>query len=251
MHHRYFIQLAYKGTNYNGWQIQPNGKTIQEELSHALSTLLKVNTEVTGAGRTDTGVHARKLVAHFDAADADLHKTNTPVFRLNGILPKDIVVNNIRAVKPDAHARFSALSRTYTYHIHQKKDPFLEEFSAFYPGKLDIEKLNRGAELLLDYTDFTSFSKVHTDVKTNDCKIFSAEWIQEDYRYTFTIRADRFLRNMVRAIVGTLVDAGLDKICLAEVRRIIDLKDRSAAGTSAPANGLFLIDVEYPEAVFL
>ena len=251
MNHRYFIQLAFKGTNYHGWQIQPNGNTVQAELTDALTTLLKIKTEVTGAGRTDTGVHARKFIAHFDTADPDHITTSNIVYKLNGILPKDIVVHEIRSVKPDAHARFSALSRTYTYHIHRMKNPFLDDFSTYYPANLDLEKLNRGSELLRDYTDFTSFSKVSTDVKTNNCRIFSAGWTRDEEKLVFTIRADRFLRNMVRAIVGTLLDAGSDKICLAEVRRIIELKDRSAAGTSVPPQGLFLEDIEYPEDVYL
>ena len=251
MHHRYFFQLAFKGTHYHGWQIQPNGNTVQAELSNAISTLLKVKTEVTGAGRTDRGVHARKFVAHFDASDPGLHQDKDLVYKLNGILPRDIVIHDIQAVKQDTHARFSALSRTYSYQIHQQKNPFLDGLSTFFPGNLDMDKLNRGAEFLFDYTDFTSFSKVNTDVKTNNCKVMLAEWYREEQQILFTIKADRFLRNMVRAIVGTLLDAGSDKICLSEVKRIIEMKDRSAAGASVPAHGLYLEDVEYPEDVFL
>ena len=251
MLYRYFIQIAFKGTPFHGWQIQPNGNTVQAEMENALATILKEKTEVTGAGRTDTGVHARKFIAHFDSEEKDLARGVDLVYKLNGILPKDIVVRDIFSVKPDSHARFNALSRTYSYHIHQQKDPFMDGLSTFYPGHLDLAKLNRGAEFLFDYTDFTSFSKVNTDVKTNNCTVMFAEWFQEGHRVVFTIKADRFLRNMVRAIVGTLLDAGSDKICLSEVNRIIELKDRSAAGTSVPAHGLYLEDVEYPDDVFL
>jgi len=251
MHYRYFIQLTFKGTQYHGWQVQPNGNTVQAEVDKALSIILGEKVEVTGAGRTDTGVHANKFIAHFDSSEQDLTNSNDLIYKLNGILPKDIVVQGIRAVKQEAHARFSALSRTYSYHIHQQKDPFLDGLSTFYPGHLDIEKLNRGAEFLFDYTDFTSFSKLHTDVKTNTCIVMSAGWVREDHRVVFTIKADRFLRNMVRAIVGTLLDAGNDKICLSEVKRIIELKDRSAAGASVPAHGLYLEDVEYPDDIYL
>lgn len=251
MHHRYFIQIAFKGTNFHGWQIQPNGNSVQEEMEKALSVILDKKTGLSGAGRTDTGVHANKFIAHFDSSEQDLTNSNDLIYKLNGILPKDIVVQEIRAVKPEAHARFSALSRTYSYHIHQQKDPFLDGLSTFYPGHLDVEKLNRGAEFLFDYTDFTSFSKVHTDVKTNTCKVTFAEWKKEGHRVVFTIKADRFLRNMVRAIVGTLLEVGNNKICLSEVKRIIELKDRSAAGVSVSAHGLYLDDVEYPDDIYL
>ncbi|UCG29006.1 MAG: tRNA pseudouridine(38-40) synthase TruA [Bacteroidales bacterium] len=247
---RYFIHLAFRGTDFHGWQIQPNGNTVQAEMNRALSAILKENIEVTGAGRTDTGVHARKFMAHFDTNQKEIQYSRL-IYQLNGILPADIAVRNIKAVKSDAHARFDAISRTYEYHIHQQKDPFLDGYSCFYPGNLNIDKLNRGAELLYDYSDFSSFSKSDTNVKTNICNVMEANWIKESHRLIFTIKADRFLRNMVRAIVGTLLDAGSDKICLAEFRRIAELKDRSAAGKSVPAHGLYQTDIEYPERIFL
>jgi tRNA pseudouridine38-40 synthase len=251
MHYRYFIRLAFKGTSFHGWQVQPNGNSVQAEMIHALSTLLKEKTEVTGAGRTDAGVHARKFFAHFDSSKQDLSGNKDLLYKLNGILPKDIVAHEIQAVKPDAHARFSAISRTYSYRIHQVKDSFLDGFSAFFPGNLDHEKMNRAAEFLLETTEFTSFSKANTDTRTNLCHVVLAEWIREEYQLIFTIKADRFLRNMVRAIVGTILDVGYDRICLSEFKRIIEMKDRSAAGTSVPAHGLYLEDVEYPEDIFL
>ncbi|MCK4344064.1 MAG: tRNA pseudouridine(38-40) synthase TruA [Bacteroidales bacterium] len=247
MKHRYFIQLSYNGTNYHGWQIQPNASTIQETLENALSTILKEKIETVGAGRTDTRVHARMFFAHFDTEKKDLDKKKKIVFQLNGILPADIAVQNIFYVNDDVHARFDALSRTYEYHIHQKKDPFLDNFSYYLYGNPDIEKMNRASELLFDYTDFTSFSKLHTDVQTNDCNIIQAEWEKENHRLIFTIKANRFLRGMVRAIVGTTLELGFGKICLAEFRKIIEDKDRSKAGFSVPAHGLFLVDIEYPE----
>ncbi len=251
MPHRYFIRLAFKGTPFHGWQIQPNGNSVQAEMIHALSTLLKEDVEVIGAGRTDAGVHARKFFAHFDSSKKDLSDNRDLIYNLNGILPKDIVVHEIKAVKPEAHARFSAISRTYSYHIHQVKDSFLDGLSAYFPGNLDLEKMNRAAEFLLETTDFTSFSKAHTDTKTNICNVMLAEWVRDEHRLIFTIEADRFLRNMVRAIVGTLLDVGFDRLCLSEFRGIIDHKDRSAAGPSVPACGLYLEDVEYPENIFL
>jgi len=249
MKHRYFIQLSYKGTYYHGWQIQPNASTVQETLENALSTILKEKIETVGAGRTDTGVHARMFYTHFDSLRKELGRDKKILFQLNGILPSDIAVQNIFFVNDDVHARFDALSRTYEYHIHQKKDPFLDDFSYYLYGNPDIEKMNRSAELLFDYTDFTSFSKLHTDVKTNDCKIIQAEWKKENHRLIFTIKANRFLRGMVRAIVGTMLELGFDKICLAEFCKIIEDKDRSKAGFSVPAHGLFLVDIEYPEGL--
>ena len=249
MKHRYFIQLSYKGTNYHGWQIQPNAATIQETLEKALSTILKEKNEIVGAGRTDTGDHAKLFYTHFDSTKKELGKDKKVLFQLNGILPKDLAVYKIFAVPDDTHARFDALYRTYEYHIHTRKDPFLDDYSCFLYGNLDIEKMNRAAELLSDYTDFTSFSKLHTDVQTNDCKIIQAEWKKENHRLIFTIKADRFLRGMVRAIVGTMLDLGLDKICLAEFCKIIEDKDRSKAGYSIPAHGLSLVHIEYPKGL--
>ncbi|MBO4673278.1 MAG: tRNA pseudouridine(38-40) synthase TruA [Bacteroidaceae bacterium] len=244
---RYFIYLSYDGARYHGWQIQPNGTSVQEVLGKALSTLLREPIEVTGAGRTDAGVNASIMVAHFDTtqeADEQL------VYRLNKFLPHDIAISHIRRVKDDAHARFSATSRTYHYYIITEKSPF-EPYAYRYPIPLDFDKMNEAAQTLFDYTDFTSFSKLHTDVKTNNCRITHARWEQvSPIKWQFTITADRFLRNMVRAIVGTLIDVGRGVLTIQQFREIIEKKDRCSAGTSVPGNALFLADVTYPEELF-
>lgn len=248
---RYFIELAYLGTEYCGWQIQPNANTVQAELEKALSTILRHDISVVGAGRTDTGVHASFFVAHFESPQKNLHWNHKLLVSLNEILPRDIAIKEIVAVTPDAHARFSALSRTYEYHICRHKNPFAIGTSWLYKADLDIDAMKRAASKLLHFTDFTSFSKLGSDVKTNNCKIFFALWEVQEQELVFTIRADRFLRNMVRAIVGTLVDVGRGKISEDEFAAIIEAKDRSLAGTSAPAEGLFLTNIEYPVNVFV
>jgi len=248
---RYFIRLSYLGTNYCGWQIQPNGPTVQDVLKKAFSTVLQENIEITGAGRTDAGVHASYFIAHFDSVNNNLQENNKLLLKINGILPIDIAVQEIFKVKPDAHARFDATSRTYNYYIHQQKDPFLVETSWYFPYKLDIDKMNQAAEILCQFTDFTSFSKLHTDVKTNNCKIISAKWTIDDYKIVFKITADRFLRNMVRAIVGTIIEIGKGKINLEEFVQIIENKNRSEAGMSVPPHGLVLSGIEYPDTLFL
>lgn len=241
---RYFIEFAYNGKNYHGWQYQPNAASVQETLSKAVSVLLRNETELIGAGRTDSGVHARQMFAHFDT-EADFNK-NTLVSKLNSYLPKDIVVFNIHQVADEAHARFDAKKRTYEYHIHTFKDAFENEQSWYLHQKLDLEKMNQGAKMLFEYQDFQCFSKVHTDVMTFNCSIFEAHWKKDRNRIVFTIAADRFLRNMVRAIVGTLTEIGSGKKNLEDLRTIIENKDRNQAGASAPAHGLFLTKVEYP-----
>ena len=243
---RYFIQISYKGTAYHGWQIQPNAHSVQEVMEKTLSTLLRESIQVTGAGRTDTGVHASFFVAHFDAYDPALDSPDF-VYKLNGFLPNDIAVQKVWKVHSNAHARFDARSRTYRYVVVREKEPFSEETAFRFSGALDLEKMNRAAKILFEYNDFTSFSKLHTDVKTNHCQIMQAEWMEEGIRLVFTIRADRFLRNMVRAIVGTLLDTGRGKLGMEEFRKIIESKDRGLAGASAPAHGLFLTGIEYPE----
>lgn len=245
---RYFVQLSFKGTRYHGWQIQPNALSVQETLEQALSLLLREKISVVGAGRTDTGVHASFFVMHFDAIH-DIPDCQHLTFRLNRYLPPDIAIDHIRMVHPEVHARFSAVSRTYHYYITTEKNPFDTETSWHYRGKPDMDHMNAAAKILFEYDDFTSFSRLHADVKTNRCKIFGAEWYRDKNRLVFRIRADRFLRNMVRAIVGTLLDVGKGKIGLDEFRKIIEQKDRSAAGSSAPAHGLFLTDVEYPDDI--
>ena len=246
---RYFIYLSYDGARYHGWQIQPNGISVQEVLNKALSTLLREPIEVTGAGRTDAGVNASLMVAHFDCQQATDNGQLT--YRLNKLLPPDIVIHKIQQVKDDAHARFSATSRTYHYYIITEKSPF-EPYAYRFPQPLDFDKMNEAAQTLFDYIDFTSFSKLHTDVKTNNCRIITARWEQlSPIKWQFTITADRFLRNMVRAIVGTLLDVGRGVLTIEQFREIIEKKDRCSAGTSVPGNALFLADITYPEDVFL
>ena len=246
---RYFIYLAYNGADYCGWQSQPNGVAVQEVIEKSLSLVLRVPTPIVGAGRTDAGVHARMMVAHFDAEqDVD---TDYLADKLNRMLPKDIAIHHIVEVKPDAHARFDALSRLYRYYITTEKDPYLYHLKYKIYGNLDIEVMNKCADVLFEYTDFTSFSKLHTDVKTNNCKIMQASWEQHGNDYTFTIKADRFLRNMVRSIVGTLLDAGRGKLDIDGMRAIIEEQDRCSAGTSVPGHALFLEEIEYPGDIFI
>ncbi|MBS4013401.1 MAG: tRNA pseudouridine(38-40) synthase TruA [Bacteroidetes bacterium] len=247
LNHRYFIKLSYDGTNYHGWQKQPGDVTVQETLEEALNTILREDVNLTGAGRTDTGVHAREYFAHFDTklSPEKIAKKNL-VFKLNSILPKDIAIHEIFSVKNDAHARFDAISRTYHYQISTKKDPFLQGRAWINNRPLDIEKMQAATKLLFKHTDFTSFSKSNTQTKTNNCKIISAEWIKDEHLLIFKITADRFLRNMVRAIVGTLVDVGLGKISISDFDHIIKAKSRTKAGYSVPACGLFLEKIEYP-----
>ena len=241
---RFFITLSFDGTNYHGWQIQPNSDSVQQRLQEALSTLLRQPIEVVGAGRTDTGVHARMMVVHFDWEE--LIDGKQLAYKLNKFLPQDIAVQEVRLVDEEKHARFSATSRTYHYFIHMRKDPFQQAYSWQVPFKLDFEKMNEAAKVLLEYKDFTSFSKVNTDTKTNLCNVKEAFWeeIAPD-RWRFTITANRFLRNMVRAIVGTLVEVGRGRLSPEDVRRIIEAKDRCSAGESVPAKGLFLVDIKY------
>lgn len=246
---RYFIFLSYNGQNYSGWQMQPNAPSVQEAIEKALSILLRVPTSIVGAGRTDAGVHARMMIAHFDCSLDELN-TDDLTAKLNRFLPPDIAIRNIKRVRPDAHARFDALSRMYSYHITTAKDPFGKLLKYRYHTTLDVKAMNDCARLLFEYTDFTSFSKLHTDVKTNNCEIMHAEWVQNDTEYIFTIKANRFLRNMVRAIVGTMLEVGRGKITLDDVRYIIEACDRSRAGSSVPGHALFLEDVEYSPDIF-
>lgn len=243
---RYFIYLSYNGTRYHGWQAQPNALTVQETLNNALSTILQEKIETVGAGRTDTGVHASFFTAHFDSSNNKLDMDEKWIYKLNGILPDDIAIDKITRVSPDANARFDALSRTYKYYISKKKDPFNREFSYHLYGQLDVNKMNKVSLLLYDYADFTSFSKLHTDVKTNNCRVSLVKWEQTGNQIIFTIKADRFLRNMVRAIVGALLEVGRGKLGIDEFKKIIESKDRSQAAVSAPAHGLFLTNIEYP-----
>ena len=242
---RYFLKLAYNGANYHGGQSQPNAESVQECIEKALSMVLREPIAITGAGRTDAGVNAAVMYAHFDVNEP-LKDTTTLVMRLNSILGKDIAIYDVLPVHDDAHARFDATARTYKYFVHTEKSPFLYPFSWKSTCKLDFDLMNEAAELLKGYTDFTSFSKLHTDVATNNCKITHARWEQEGGQWVFTITADRFLRNMVRAIVGTLVDVGRGKLTIEQFCQVIEKKDRCSAGTSMPGNALFLWKVEYP-----
>lgn len=243
---RYFIELAYNGSEYNGWQIQPNVPSVQEDLNRALSLLLGQKINVTGAGRTDTGVHASFFVAHFDSFTL-IEDTLTLTDKLNRFLNKNIAIKRIYPVKEEAHARFSALSRTYKYYIDKVKNPFTYPFTFRVRPLPDMQRMNEACRILFEYDDFTSFSKLHTDVKTNNCRIMEAYWKEEGHQLVFTIKADRFLRNMVRAIVGTLLQVGQHKITPEQFRRIIESRDRGNAGTSVPGNALFLCDIEYPD----
>ncbi|WP_125720340.1 tRNA pseudouridine(38-40) synthase TruA [Flavobacterium ustbae] len=240
---RYFIQFAYNGTPYHGWQIQPNASSVQETLNKAFSVLLNETISIMGAGRTDTGVHATEMFGHFDTEK----NLDIPVLihKLNSYLPKDIAIFDIILVHDEAHCRFDAKKRTYEYHINIVKNPFLQELSWYVTQKLDVSLMNEAAQLLLKHTDFQCFSKVHTDVNTFDCTIFEAYWKQDNGKLIFTISANRFLRNMVRAIVGTLINIGLKKISLVDFEDIIASKSREKAGFSVPAHGLYLTKIEY------
>lgn len=248
---RYFIFISYKGTSYHGWQIQPNSVTVQKIINEALSVVLNEKISTVGAGRTDTGVHATFFCAHFDSVATDLSTNMKLVFRLNRFLPPDISVNAIKIVVPDANARYSAISRTYHYYISRKKDPFFDNSSWYLHGQIDTAAMNNACAILSNHSDFTSFSRLHSGAKSNICKIYDAVWEESDDRLLFRITADRFLRNMVRAIVGTMLEVGIGKMELKKFEEIILAKDRCRAGKSAPAKGLFLVDIEYPEEIFI
>ena len=241
---RYFITFSYDGTRYHGWQIQPNGDSVQERLEWALSTLLRQEVNVTGAGRTDAGVHARVMVAHFDFEEAiDCQQL---CYKLNRLLPFDIAVQEVKQVSDDMHARFSATSRTYHYYIHTKKDPFRRAYSCEIHYPLDFALMNEAGKILTTYEDFGAFCKSHTDVKTTICHVTEARWVQtSETAWYFRITANRFLRNMVRAVVGTLIDVGRGKLSIEEFRKVIEGKRRTEAGESMPGNALFLEDVRY------
>ena len=241
---RYFIELSYRGTNYHGWQKQPNANTVQEELDKALTKIYQSHIQVVGAGRTDAGVHAHQMYAHFDL-DFD-NEFKDIKFRLNSILPNDILIINIFKVKDNVHCRFNAISRTYKYYIQSSKNVF-DEHVYIFSKKLDLMAMNEASNYLLGTQDFTSFSKLHTQTYTNLCDITYAKWEYNGDILVFTISANRFLRNMVRAIVGTLIDIGLAKIKPIEIKEIISYKNRSKASSSAPAHALFLNKIEYPE----
>jgi tRNA pseudouridine38-40 synthase len=243
---RFFIELSYKGTNYHGWQVQPNANTVQAEINKALSTLLNSKIEVMGAGRTDTGVHAKQMYAHFDYnISFDVPKL---IMKLNSFLPNDIAIHAIFEVDDEVSSRFDAISRTYEYHIVQHKSPFTPD--AYYlHKKLDVDAMNLACKHLLGKQDFSSFSKANTQTFTNNCNVIFAKWEWENDELIFSIKSDRFLRNMVRAIVGTLLEVSIGKIKADDVKEIIKAKDRGEAGASVPGNALFLVEVEYPKEI--
>lgn len=247
---RYFVYFSYLGTGFHGWQRQPNGISVQETMEHAFSTILREETELVAAGRTDAGVHARLMVAHFDVTRPVSQPEHLKA-RLNNYLPKSIAVSKIVPVQDTAHARYDALSRRYEYHVTTQKNPFLEGLATRVSPDMDFRLMNEAARLLLWTEDFASFCKVHNDAKTTLCDVRKAEWTEQNDRWVFSIEANRFLRNMVRAVVGTLFDVGKGKIGIDEFRHIIDTRYRTAAGMSAPAEGLYLVDVTYPDSLFL
>lgn len=244
---RYFIEIAFNGKHYHGWQIQPEAISVQEVLERSLSTLLREAIKITGAGRTDTGVHARQLFAHFDLSEQI--ETDETIFRLNSFLPKDIAVIDMFRVRDDAHARFDAISREYQYYIGLKKDPFLQDFAYSVHLMPNIDLMNKAAKLLLGHQDFQCFSRSNTDVKTYYCDVRTAHWELENDVMIFSVSADRFLRNMVRAIVGSLLDVGYGKTSLAHFSEILESRDRTKAGASAPAHGLYLTRIVYPNSI--
>ncbi|GGD28646.1 tRNA pseudouridine(38-40) synthase TruA [Hyunsoonleella pacifica] len=246
---RYFIELSYNGSVYHGWQIQPKATTVQEVLEDGLSKVLSDKISVMGAGRTDTGVHASQMFAHFDTDR--LFDTDDLVYKLNSFLPFNIAITTIFKVKPDAHARFDATRRSYLYRVSLKKNVFTHRNAYYLKQPLDVDKMNAAAKILFEYKDFQCFSKTHTDVKTYYCNIMKAKWFLRDGEVQFTITADRFLRNMVRAIVGTMINIGLGKIAVEDLHTIIQSKNRSEAGYSVPAHGLYLTEVVYPETIKL
>jgi tRNA pseudouridine38-40 synthase len=242
---RYFISLAYKGTHFHGWQVQPNAVSVQEKINEGLSMLLKEDVMILGAGRTDAGVHAKQMYAHFDTDNEfDCEKI---AYRLNSYIDDAILIKSIFSVSDTTHARFHATARTYEYWLCQEKNPFLKDGAWMMYSNLDFGLMNEAAAYLTEVKDFTSFAKIHSDVKTHICDVRKAIWEQKGDVWVFTIEADRFLRNMVRAIVGTLVDVGKGKMTLQEFKNVITKMDRGSAGVSAPAPGLYLVKVEYPQ----
>ena len=243
---RYFIKLSYKGTHYHGWQSQPNAISVQEELEKSFSLILREKIAIIGAGRTDTGVHAKNFIAHFETEkELDKIQLTELIYKLNSYISKDIAIHDIYQVDDKMHARFDAKERTYQYFITTTKNPFATESAWYVHGKLDLDNMNLACEILKEYTDFGSFAKLHSDNKTNICNLMEARWEFKDDLLIFTIKADRFLRNMVRAIVGTMVDIGQGKTSLDDLREIVESKDRNQAGRSVPGHGLFLVKIRY------
>lgn len=249
MKRRYFIYISFKGTHFHGWQIQPNGWSVQAELEKAMSVLLQEKIAIMGAGRTDAGVHAKLMIAHFET-DREV-VIDKFMFNLNNMLSESISIIGLKEVEVGFHARFAATSRTYHYYISPKKDPFSGEFSYLFTRPIDLEKMNLAAELMLGEKDFSCFSKSKTQTFTNNCNLEKAVWIEKNGQFLFEVKANRFLRNMVRAIVGTLIEVGEGKRAIESIPELIESKNRSNAGTSVPACGLFLVDIEYPTEGFI
>ncbi|MCS6823320.1 MAG: tRNA pseudouridine(38-40) synthase TruA [Cytophagaceae bacterium] len=245
---RIFIDISYKGTSYHGWQIQQNAHTVQKELNAALSAILRTNVETVGSGRTDTGVHAIHQVAHLDVPE---YPKNDFLYRINSLLPHDISINSWRKVHPDAHARYSATSRTYEYRISKVKDPFLHDLVFFFDRPLNLQHMQEACSILCRYNDFECFSRSNSQVKHFNCIIHQAKWEEENNKIIFTIQANRFLRGMVRAIAGTMLDIGMNKISLSDFENILLSKDRRKAGAALPPQGLFLTDVKYPDDIYI
>lgn len=245
---RYFMDISYKGTNFSGWQIQPNGVTIQGELEKALMLILKAEIAVAGSGRTDAGVHASQQIAHFDTQAA--LDTDKLIYKLNSFLSKDISIQGIRAVDEGVTARFSAVARTYYYHLHQAKDPFKQGLSYYFQPDINLEKVQKACRIIHEWQNFECFSRVHTEVNNFNCEIMNVGWTQRGAVHLFEITANRFLRGMVRAIVGTLLDVGLGKTSLSELQEILKSNDRTRAGRAVPAEGLYLQAVTYPSNIY-
>lgn len=245
---RYFLKISFKGTSYSGWQVQANANTVQAELNAALETILRTPTETMGAGRTDAGVHALGMVAHFDS-EKEVEESDFK-YKLNALLPKDISVLEIKQVKVTAHARFDAVSRSYEYRIHHNKNPFYNQDSYFFNQALDEEAIGQAIDLIRFQEDFEAFSKVHTEVNHFNCRIFDARWERSGHGYVFYIRADRFLRGMVRTIVGTLLDVGTGRLSVSQLEHILSSKDRRKASRAVPAHGLYFVAADYPDEIY-
>ena len=242
---RFFLEIAYRGTHYHGWQRQPNAETVQQVIENSLSIILNKTVAIMGAGRTDTGVHAKQMFAHFDT-DQKLENADDFVFKMNALLPKDIVIKNLVRVSDSAHCRFDAIYRTYEYWVYEAKNPFLESFAYRLKSNVDYHVMNQTAQLLLEHNNFKCFSKSNTDVSTFECDITKAGWKPHEEYSVFTITANRFLRNMVRAVVGTLLEIGQGKRPVSHFLEVLKSQDRSNAGFSVPAHGLYLTEVGYP-----
>jgi tRNA pseudouridine38-40 synthase len=245
---RYFLDITYKGTRYHGWQIQQNAHSVQQELGNAFQKIFQKSIETVASGRTDTGVHAEQQIVHLDL---EVELTDNLIYKLNSVLPKDIAIKDFSPVQDNAHARFDAYSRAYEYRISKVKNPFLIDNAYFFDRILDLEKMNQAATFLLNHQDFESFSKVHTDVKNFLCDITLARWKEKNNMILFEIEANRFLRGMVRAIVGSLIQVGLGKNSVEDFDKIIRSRDRKNAGAAAPPEGLFLTRIKYPDSIYL